>query len=36
MEDFDEKTGAVKMKEIRDKVILRLAWHLKERWFGRS
>lgn len=36
MEDFDEKTGAIKMKDIRDKVILRLAWHLKERWFGRS
>jgi len=34
--EFDKKTGADKMKDIRDKVIIRLAWHLKERWFGRN
>lgn len=34
--EFDKKTGAAKMKDIRDKVIIRLAWHLKERWFGRN
>ena len=32
---FDKKTGADKMTDIRDKVILRLAWHLKEKWEGR-
>jgi len=29
---FDEKSGANKMSDIRDKVILRIAWHLKEKW----
>lgn len=34
--DFDKKTGAIKLPDIRDKVIVRLAWHLKERFEGRS
>ena len=33
--EFDKKTGADKMQNLRDKVILRIAWHLRERWKGR-
>ena len=33
--EFDKKTGADKMKDLKDKVILRIAWHLRERWKGR-
>lgn len=33
--EFDKKTGADKMQNLKDKVILRLAWHLKERWHNR-
>ena len=32
---FDKKSGADKVRDIRDKVMLRLAWHLKEKWEGR-
>ena len=32
---FDEKIGADKVRDIRDKAILRLAWNLKEKWRGR-
>ena len=35
LETFDEQIGANKMQDIRDKVILRLAWHLRERWNGK-
>ena len=34
--EFDNKTGAIKLPDIRDKAIVRLAWHLKERFEGRS
>ena len=30
--DFDKKTGANRIKDMPGKVIVRLAWHLKERW----
>ena len=35
LETFDEKIGANKMQAIRDKVVLRLAWHLRDRWKGK-
>lgn len=32
LDPFDEETGAVKLHDIKDKVIVKIAWHLKDHW----